>query len=61
MVEVPGLKYKWYVLPNMICELIPFNSSGEKVFTAPTVPTGINTGVLILPCPVLRAPVLALE
>jgi hypothetical protein len=45
----------------MICELIPFNSSGEKVFTAPTVPTGINTGVLILPWPVVRAPVLALE
>jgi hypothetical protein len=37
------------VLPRIISELKYSSSSGEKVLTAPTVPTGINTGVSILP------------
>ena len=34
-------------------------SWGEKVFTAPTVPIGMKTGVSICPCSTSKIPVLA--
>ena len=49
------------MLPRIISELKYSSSSGEKVFTAPTVPTGINTGVSILPWSFFIIPVRALH
>jgi hypothetical protein len=53
------LRYKWYVLPRIICAPAAISSSGDKDLTEPLVPTGINTGVSTTPCSVRITPDLA--
>jgi len=49
------------VFERIISALSSFSSSGVRVLTVARVPTGINIGVLILPCGVVKTPVLAWE
>jgi len=45
------------VFAKIICEPISFKSSGFIVFTEPFVPTGMKTGVFIVPCSVVKVAV----
>jgi hypothetical protein len=47
---------QYYFSPDILFQYFPADT-----FTLPEVPTGMNTGVRILPLPVDRIPVLALE
>ena len=56
----PGLKYKWYELLKIIWMPSLSNSRGAIDLTVAWVPTGIKTGVSIIPWEVYNFPSLAL-
>src|SRR6266571_2443712 len=47
---------RWYVLARTIWAPSSSRSRRVTAFTAPAVPTGMNTGVSIAPCGVVRVP-----
>ena len=53
----PGLIIKWYVLDKIIWLPALIKSSIKVAFTVAWVPTGIKTGVSMLPLDVIIVPV----
>src|SRR5262249_45619924 len=53
---VPGRKARWYALARIISAPSSFSCAGVMPLTVACVPTGMNAGVLTVPCAVVRRP-----